>query len=754
MKSNILLLLLFTSLSVFAQPTSHEENYCIEKCQHANQFGKNQQVTYLQYSSMNKYDIKYLKLDISAETASLVIAGTALTVAKVVAPLDSFITELRNNLTVDSVYINGVKKIFTHTADHIFVTLTPALPVGATVSAEIFYRGTANGNGVFAGTVGSNGLSYVATLSESYQAREWFPAKQFLQDKIDSADIWITTSSINKAGSNGLLQGIDALPNGKSRYRWKTRYPMNYYLPSFAIGNYMEYVHYAKPVEMAPDSILVQHYLVDNPTYFTSVKTNLDKTPPFVEKMSELFGLYPFKDEKYGHAHASIGGGMEHQTMSTMNSFGTSLIAHELGHQWFGDNVTCATWNDIWLNEGFASYSEYLMVQNLPALFPTTNPAAYMQSVHNSVLSSPTGSVYVPDASIYDEGRIFSGRLSYNKGSAIIHTMRFEMQNDALFFQTLKNFQQQYKDSVASAQDFKAVAEATSGKNLTNFFNQWYYGQGYPTFNITYFKPTPDSLLLLVNETVSSPGTTPFFNGLLELYITSEQGDTTVLLNLAANNQIFKFKTVKNPTGIVVDPNNWILNQTGIITNGIVVPVTYTKLTVSSSTDCAYTLQWETAQETDVDRYEIEASNDATLFFKTGTILAKNGNSNNYAFTTAGSNGNILYVRLKMIEKNGGFAYSQILTVSPNCQPAIQVSMYPNPVKENCTLLIEVAGQTRATIKLINVYGQEMRSQQTLLQSGRNNLYWKNLGQLASGTYLLQVQLEDGKIITEKFVKQ
>lgn len=131
---------------------------------------------------------------------------------------------------------------------------------------------------------------------------------------------------------------------------------------------------------------------------------------------------------------------------------------------------------------------------------------------------------------------------------------------------------------MATATDFKQVAEATSGKNFTDFFNQWYYGEGYPTFNITYFRPNSDSLLLLVNQTVSAPGITPFFKGLYELKITSEQGDTTVLINMVANNQIFKYRTAKVPTGIIVDPNNWVLNQTGTITNGIVVPVTFTKL--------------------------------------------------------------------------------------------------------------------------------------------------------------------------------
>ncbi len=753
MKSSFLFLLLFIVCpTVFSQSLTEEDGRCIEKCHLAGQVSRLQQVTYLQYASMDKYDVKYLKLDISAEPGSRNISGTALTIAKVTAPLDSFITELRDNMTVDSVFINGVKKTFTRSGDHVFVSLSPVLPVGNTVEALFYYRGTANSIGVFAGTVGSNGLNYTATLSESYQAREWFPAKQLLKDKIDSADIWITTSAVNKAGSNGLLQGVDVLPSGKVRYRWKTRYPMNYYMPSISVGNYMEYLNYAKPLAMSPDSILIQHYLVDNATYFNSVKANLDKTPPFIEKLSELYGLYPFSSEKYGHAHASIGGGMEHQTMSTMNSFGSTLIAHELAHQWWGDNVTCARWNDIWLNEGFASYSEYLLVENLPLLFPTTNAPAYMQSVHNNVMSSGTGSVYVPEASLFDEGRIFSGRLSYNKGSAILHTLRFEMQNDNLFFQTLQNFQDQFRDSVATAEDFKQVAEATSGKNFGNYFNQWYYGEGYPTFNITYFRPNSDSLLLLVNETVSAPAVTPFFSGLLQLTITSEAGDTTVLINLAANNQVFKFKTAKVPTGIIVDPNNWILNQTGTITNGIVVPVTFKNLEATAGNNCSYNIRWETEQDRDVSGYEVEYSADGTRFTTAGTVAVNN--TKQYLFTYADASGKQLYFRIKTIDQSGQLSYSRIVSTDPVCNTQFSMSVYPNPVESQLTLNVRQATTGKVTVRLLNAAGQIIRKEIKTVVAGENKIIWSNMNTYPAATYLVQVENEAGRILSKKFVKR
>jgi hypothetical protein len=138
------------------------------------------------------------------------------------------------------------------------------------------------------------------------------------------------------------------------------------------------------------------------------------------------------------------------------------------------------------------------------------------------------------------------------------------MQDDNKFFQTLKTFQQQFKDSVATADDFRAVAEAICGRSFADFFNQWYYGQGYPTFNVDCSKPG-DSIFLKINQTVSAPTITPFFKGLYEFRINTAQGDTTVIVNLSANDQVFKFKSPRIPTGVVVDPNNWVLNKTGSI---------------------------------------------------------------------------------------------------------------------------------------------------------------------------------------------
>jgi hypothetical protein len=703
---------------------------------------------------MNKYDVTYLKININAETGSRFLSGNTLTISKAVNAIDTFVTEFKNNMTVDSVFVNGIRENFNHTLDHIFIPLNTPIASGNNFSVLIYHNGTASNLGVFAGTTTSNGLSYVATLSESYQAREWFPCKQILTDKIDSAEIWITTSAINKAGSNGLLQGIDSLPNSKVRYRWKTRYPMNYYMPSIAVGNYREYLNYAKPAAIAPDSILVQHYIANNNAYFASNKPYLDKTPIFIEKLSELFGLYPFSREKYGHCLANIGGGMEHQTMSTMVSFGLTLIGHELAHQWFGDNVTCSSWNDIWLNEGFATYAEYLLIEKLSSLFTTTNAITYMQNIHSSAMSSAGGSVFVPNASLYDENRIFSNQLSYNKGAAILHTLRFEMQNDSLFFATLKNYQNEFRDSVASINDFKRIAENTCGKNLINFFNEWYYGEGYPTFNATYYKPYPDSVFLNLSETTSMPSITPFFKGLLEIKLVGASRDSIFIINIENNNQLFKFKFNEIPSNIIFDPNNWMLNKTGTITNATVIPVNIDSFSGISLNDCTTKLHLETSNEYNVIKYEVERSTDGVNFIKIGAILPNRDTLNSYQFSNIDIEGAIVFYRIKVIQNNDSFFYSNMINIKSLCKKEFEILCGPNPFNDNINFTINTSITNNVEFSLINAVGQLIAKKQYILNRGINYFNWDNLRWLSSGAYILKATNSNGLFFIKKLIKK
>lgn len=520
-----------------------------------------------QQKLMQRYDVNFYKLDIALERTSTYVEGNTLIQARNrTAPLDTFAFELYQSLQIDSVVVNNVKRNFTRQTGMTYVHFPAPLAPNAAIAARIYYKGTppaagsaAIGGGMTSAVSPSWGNRATWSLSQPFSAFEWFPVKQILTDKADSSEVWITTSAINKAGSNGLLKQVVTLPSGKKRYEWKSRYPIAYYLISVAVSDYVEYTLNATPAG-APNPVPIVNYIYSNPGTLAQYQSDIDDTAPLLVKFSELFGLYPFHKEKYGHCMAPLSGGMEHQTMTTQGFFEFTLTAHELAHQWFGDNVTCGSWRDIWLNEGFASYSEYLALEYLRPGQQTT----WMNNTHNSVMSQPGGSVYIPAADSMNVNRIFNSRLTYDKGAAVLHMLRFEFNNDVLFFNLLKQWQQLYKNGTAKTPDFKALAENLSGKNLTPFFNQWVYGQGYPTFNLTW-NQTGKNFLFRASQVASSAPVTSFFETDIEYKLVRSIGDTLVRVRQTQAQQFFNFKVNGTVLSIQVDPNQWLLNKSGTV---------------------------------------------------------------------------------------------------------------------------------------------------------------------------------------------
>jgi len=555
------------SISIFAQ-----EHFCAKsKIQHKAATQKNSLMKSVQSSSnlMNNYDVKFHHLNLNIERTNKYISGYVETLAKVVfSQLDTFAFELHQNFTIDSIYINGQKHTSILTIDSLRkVKLNSSVPQNGLVDVFIYYHGTAPslssalGNGFNNGTSPTWGNQVTWSLSQTRGAYHWWPCKQDLRDKIDSAWIFVTTDSTNMVGSNGVLTKVVTIGN-KKRYEWKTRYPIDYYLISVAVAKYKPYVLYAKPMYLNNDSILILNYIYDNainnPVFIAGQKVQLDKIVQTIEFLSNMYGMYPFYKEKYGHSMAPIGGGMEHQTMTTIGFFNFQLNTHELAHQWWGNLVTCKTWGDIWINEGFASYTEHLVNQYL-------NPSNFMSnlnSVHNNVMSQPGGSIYFTGIDTTDDNRIFDSRLTYDKGGAIIHTLRFVINNDSLFFNGLRNFLNTYKFSTATAMDFKTHFETYTGQNLTQFFNQWYFGEGYPTFNVkwNYFN---DTLIIQSTQTTSKPSSVPLFITPMEYKLIRSTGGDTIIRVMHSNpTETYTFIVHGNVTGIQVDPNNWIINKT------------------------------------------------------------------------------------------------------------------------------------------------------------------------------------------------
>ncbi|OUJ74518.1 M1 family aminopeptidase [Hymenobacter crusticola] len=522
---------------------------------------------------MERYDVSYYKLDIKLENNSRAVGGVVRLQARAGQSLDSLAFELYPTFTIDSVVVNGRRSpgVLRQAGDVTAKLATPVLG-NSVFNALVYYRGTAPNSNTGGSAIGDAlntgrrapyNVNVTWSLSEPFGAYEWWPCKQVLTDKADSSDVWVTTTNPNRVGSNGVLERITPLPNSMSRYEWKSRHPIDYYLISVAVGPYVEYVNYANPA--GGPSIPIVNYLY-NQAALADYKTEIDRTPGFIENYSALVGLYPFANEKYGHSMAPLGGGMEHQTMTTQDGFTFTLTAHELFHQWFGDNVTCASWQDVWLNEGFASYGEYLSYQR----FIPNNARLWMDQAHSSAMSN-NGSVRVTDTT--NTNRIFNSALSYKKGAAVVHMLRYLLNDDTKFFRALRTYQATYAGRTARTSDLQRVFEAEAGRSLTYFFQQWFIGQGYPVFSVRW-NQVGASLYLQTTETATAPTVTPFFDTDLDYKVNYADG-TSQVVRLRQGQPVasFSVSAMKAISSIELDPDQWVLNGVGTIQrdNGLVL---------------------------------------------------------------------------------------------------------------------------------------------------------------------------------------
>lgn len=516
----------------------------------------------LKSSQLQDYDVKWYFLNLEADNLSVNVKGSVTILAEVILEgMDELVVELASDMFADSVVINSQSRPFTHAEDLLSISLVNPLTSGYLLEFTIHYHGQPS-QGVFHAFDPRWSVYVSWTLSEPFSAKNWFPCKQDLKDKADSSWVFITTEDGLMAGSNGLLKNIVPLTGNKTRYEWFSNYPIEYYLISFAISEYQDYSFYAHPQEA--DSILVQNYIYDDPSCLSAFKNDLEETSELIELYSSLYSQYPFSDEKYGHCLVPGGSYMEHQTMSTMQDFVYRIVAHELAHQWFGDQVTCASWQDIWINEGFASYSEYIALENLRS---REDADAWMLNAHYYALERPQGSVYIPFEESGNVSRIFDYRLSYKKGAAIIHMLRFELNDDFAFFETLREFQSTFRDSVASGLDFKEVAECVSGLDLAAFFNQWYFGKGYPFYEIDWGQV--DDTLWISSRQFTSSAETPLFKMPLEFQIDFSSGDSIVRIYQDEAVESFKFKIPENVSNLELDPRNFSLIGTSIVNHKI-----------------------------------------------------------------------------------------------------------------------------------------------------------------------------------------
>ena len=348
--------------------------------------------------------------------------------------------------------------------------------------------------------------------------------------------------------------------DGTETYHWKHRYPIPAYLISLAVTNYVEFTQY---VELAETTVEVVNYVY--PERLEVEQARAEAVPGMMVLFSEYFDTYPYASEKYGHCLSSIPGGMEHSTMSTMSGIYFSLAAHELAHQWFGNKVTCGSWEDIWLNEGFATYMEWLWAEEqgfvgaivLVLLYTGLTTVGWVRV--NRRRSFHLLQAYFATALGLNVSRIFDGRLSYNKGAYLLRMLQWTLGDDT-FFQACREYLNapELAFSYAHTPELIAIFESVADTGLTEFFDDWYYGEGFPSYALEW-SPIGGGIALTLTQSQSHPSVS-FYEMKVPIRLLGENEEVDVTLTNMSNGESFFIPTDFVVNEVVFDPDLWLLS--------------------------------------------------------------------------------------------------------------------------------------------------------------------------------------------------
>ncbi|MDR3611319.1 MAG: M1 family metallopeptidase [Ignavibacteriaceae bacterium] len=490
------------------------------------------------------YDLKFdLYPDVSLLKGDAVI--TAIQKDKSSSEID---LDFYDNMKISALTLNGQKVEFTNKDNMLHIKYLGSID---TFKVEIIYEGTPKHVGFSGFVFGEiNKTNVIYNLSEPYYASSWFPCHDIPSDKA-LLDIYITNDSSDVSVSNGTLEDINV--NGaRKTYHWKTLYPIASYLVCIYSANYVTFSD--KYISQdRKDTLPILYYVF--PNQLENAEIDFKEHPKFIDFFARTFGEYPFIKEKYGVAEFLWQfGAMEHQTITGIGSnfvMGkqnfNDIYTHELAHHWWGDAVSPADWKDIWLNEGFATYSEALYAEHIGGR------KALQTSMLNKSMSEKKGTVYDPGDNMF-------GTTVYDKGSWVLHMLRKET-GDSLFFKILRTYFETYKYKNASTEDFINICQSITGKNLTKFFDQWVYkGEGKIELEYTWsFEKTGNDYKLNISFLQTQKGYKDY-NFPLDIKIVLDNGTNvykTIYIDSPHKDILIPLKEI--PRDIEMDSGTWLL---------------------------------------------------------------------------------------------------------------------------------------------------------------------------------------------------
>lgn len=521
-------------------------------------------------------DVKHYKLQIrlapNESSTAGTMTGTVTITGETIGLVNSVSVDAQPNLNIDSVRLDGAPNAFRRKTTRVIIGFPSPPASGTPFTIVIQYHGVSMtssqlGGGIVFTRHGPNFAMVVANLSEPFAAPVWWPCIDNAADKA-TAEIEVTVPQGNQAASNGVLDHTQQNGDGTVTYFWREDSPLATYLVSVAASNYERFEDSYTAVDGVTRMPLVYYVY---PEHLDLARAKFAVVPSAMRIYAGLFGEYPFLGEKYGMAEFPFGGAMEHQTITSISSslVGSvtsnqqATIVHELSHHWWGDLVTMKTWDDLWLNEGFATYAEVLFFERFAGLAPGE---LLSRSYDDGIVDGALGGTVTaenPDDPFDDRGAI------YRKGGWVLHMLRHVL-GDQKFFDALKAYRARYAFSNASTADFQQVCEGFYGASLDWFFTQWIYAAGRPVYKMSSDISGADaagnytvSLLIKQRQTQEIPGRENG-NYIMPLDLTIHYADGTSETRMVLNDsrkQRFTFTVSKQPVDVGLDESHWILKK-------------------------------------------------------------------------------------------------------------------------------------------------------------------------------------------------
>lgn len=518
------------------------------------------------------YDVLHYNIEIRFDPSDESVSGHVdMLFASTEATLTQVAMHLESNMDIDNLEVDGTPTTYTHSyPDNLTIDLPQSMNLGDSATVSIDYHGFPLGGGGLGALSFSEhmGVPIISSLSEPEGARLWWPCKDIPSEKSTARMVWTVPGDLYATG-NGLLQSVTSPEPGWRSYEWLENYPITSYLIAVTATNFAYWQDWY--VTTSGDSLPLDYYIYPEDSALSLV--DFADLPDVIAFFASVFGEYPYMDEKYGHAAFPFGGAMEHQTLT---SYGASLITgtnayhwimvHELSHQWWGDLVTCGTWMDIWLNEGFAVYCDALWIEYDEGWQAFQNRMNYFK---NTYFQSELG--WQGRFPIYDPEYMWGGTV-YEKGSWIMHMIRYVLGEED-FWDFFLEWRDRYAFDAAVTADLQQTLEDVSGEDLDWFFDEWVYMAGYPEYEWGW-QSTPygaDSSIVDVSITQvqSMLNQTPLvFTMPVEIGVTTTVGEEVHTLWNDQREQNFSFMVAGTPTDVEFDPDNWILKtaeETGYV---------------------------------------------------------------------------------------------------------------------------------------------------------------------------------------------